>query len=249
MDIRLKIRNLLFRLLNKVENNNHVSIYENGEHKLLRTIIQAHTAGELIIFDVGANVGGFTSVAMKTFLESQIPNPIKIYAFEPLPDTFGELQANLSKLENCTLVNSGLSETTGTAEIFYDPKRNTCASLHDRYEMNTPSKINIELMRLDTYMETNQIKKIDLLKIDTEGHELSVLKGAGAYLHPESIRNIQFEYGGTYLDSRTYLRDIYNLLLPKGYKIYKLFRNNLAERDYHPAMENFQYANYVAMSK
>jgi hypothetical protein len=98
-------------------------------------------------------------------------------------------------------------------------------------------------------MESHQVKKIDLLKIDTEGHELSVLKSAGRFLDPQYINIIQFEYGGTYLDARIYLKDMYTLLQSKGYEIYKIYPGKLTRRDYHPVMENFQYANYVAMRK
>jgi len=76
-----------------------------------------------------------------------------------------------------------------------------------------------------------------------------VLKSAGEYLTPTIIKAIQFEYGGTYIDARIYLKDIYSLLNSKGYDIYKIYPGKIRLRKYHPSMENFQYSNFIALGK
>jgi hypothetical protein len=63
------------------------------------------------------------------------------------------------------------------------------------------------------------------------------------------IKVIQFEYGGANLDSKTSLLDLYKLLESAGYMVCKVMRHHLELRPYNPTMENFQYSNYIALSK
>jgi FkbM family methyltransferase len=249
MDLRLKLRNFIFRILNYVENNNNAIIRHNGEHSFLANAMKTFRGNAFILFDVGANVGDFSISAIRSFRQVHNNKSIVVHAFEPIPSAFGQLQAALQNEKDCFVVNTGISETEGQAEMFLTDTADKCASLYKRHELAPSRATTIGLRRLDTYIESLQIEKIDLLKIDTEGHELAVLKSAGKYLNPDTIHTIQFEYGGTYLDARIYLKDIYTLLESKGYEIYKIYPRRLKRRDYHPAMENFQYANFVAMAK
>lgn len=92
------------------------------------------------------------------------------------------------------------------------------------------------------------MQQIDLLKLDVEGHELDVLKGAKHMLAQGQIKRIHFEYGGTYIDARILLKNFFDLLLPLGYRCYKIYPNSLhlVER-YDQVLENFQYSNWLAI--
>ena len=96
------------------------------------------------------------------------------------------------------------------------------------------------------YIEEHAIKHIDLLKIDVEGHELKVLQGFEKYLSVDFIDYIQFEYGGANLDSHTSLLELYS---KRHFLIAKILPKGLEIRTYQSYMENFMYANYVAISK
>jgi hypothetical protein len=102
---------------------------------------------------------------------------------------------------------------------------------------------------LDKYIEGRDIQHIDFIKIDIEGHELKAFEGFGHYLNSNFIDFIQFEYGGANLDSHTSLMEMYKYLEEKGFKIAKIMPNGLEIREYRPFMDNFQYSNYVAISK
>ena len=97
--------------------------------------------------------------------------------------------------------------------------------------------------------DERKIPRINFLKIDIEGHELFAFKGFGRYLNSKFITAIQFEYGGANLDSHTSLMEIYDLLEKGGFEIFKIKPKYLERRKYHPHMENFVYANYIAISK
>jgi len=107
----------------------------------------------------------------------------------------------------------------------------------------------IQLKRLESYIREKSIKKIDFLKLDIEGHELSALNGLGEFLNPSFIKAIQFEYGGTNLDSKTSLRELYSILEIKGYIIFKIMKNHIEKRNYDLRMENYQYSNYAALAE
>jgi hypothetical protein len=82
-----------------------------------------------------------------------------------------------------------------------------------------------------------------------EGHELAVLKGAHRMIDRNAIEIIQFEFGGTSLDSRSYFKDFFQLLSPK-YRIYRILPRGLRElKAYSEKLEIFQSANYLAIRR
>jgi hypothetical protein len=85
------------------------------------------------------------------------------------------------------------------------------------------------------------------LKIDTEGMELKVLKGADGLLKSGSIKVIQFEYGFACIDAGYLLRNIYEYLTAFNYKLGKLYPNYVDFCSYHRMMENFIGPNFVAV--
>jgi hypothetical protein len=103
-------------------------------------------------------------------------------------------------------------------------------------------------MRLDAYLSTQGIGHIDLLKLDVEGFELAALRGLGERLQSDTIDVIQFEYGGTTADAGASLHAINALLTGRGFLLGKIFPSALELREFRPWMENYSYANYVAMS-
>ena len=86
-----------------------------------------------------------------------------------------------------------------------------------------------------------------LLKIDTEGHDLSVVEGAGELLRTGSLDVIQFEYNHRWVFSRRYLRDAFELFEPLGYCIGKVTPHAIEfYKGWHPELESFREGNYLA---
>ena len=75
------------------------------------------------------------------------------------------------------------------------------------------------------------------------------LEGFGKYLKSDFIDFIQFEYGGANLDSNTNLKQMYEILEQRGFVLAKIMPNGVAIRKYEHYMDNFQYSNYLAISK
>ncbi len=78
---------------------------------------------------------------------------------------------------------------------------------------------------------------------------MKVLKSFEEYLNFNFISFIQFEYGGTYLDAHITLKEVYDLLIANNFLVGKLLPKGVEIREYRDYMENFNYSNYVAISK
>ena len=106
----------------------------------------------------------------------------------------------------------------------------------------------VRLETLDGYCQRAELQAIDFLKIDVEGHELEVLKGAADMLAKGGIRFIQFEYGGCNIDADVLLKDIFGFFQRFDYTFYKIFPKELRPVvRYDQRLENFQYQNWAVI--
>lgn len=216
-------------------------------HFLQRVILYYSATPNLVFFDIGANTGEYTEHILK--LRN---NSLSIHLFEPTGTCFQQLTQKYGDKSWIHLNKWAVSDQNQVVPIYYDQKGSKLASLYRRnlkqYDIEMNESEQVETIRLDQYIQQKGIKKIHLLKVDTEGHELAVLKSLGAYLHPLIIDFIQFEYGGTYQDAGIRLYNMYQLLEPAGFKIAKMHARGLTFLSYGPGLENYAYANYVAIS-
>lgn len=141
-----------------------------------------------------------------------------------------------------------LGAENGRQKIYIDNNALGLSSLYKRdVFVNIARDLHcedIEIRTLDSYVEENDVERIDFLKIDVEGNEFNVLTGALATIERGIIKNIQIEFGGTCIDSRIFLRDIWRLLYPK-YRIFRILKNGLHEiKKYDERFEIFGYQNY-----
>ncbi len=215
-------------------NNDHKT---NGELWIQKKAIDS---GFKIFFDVGANKGEWSKN-----LFSLSPN-IEVYAFDPNPDVFFKLD-ELSNISNLTASQLALADTEGEEEFSINLSNSIFSSFYRRTDFTDSQTIKVEKIRGDSYCELKDISKIDFLKIDVEGFEFSVLNGFLKKLESNEIGLIQFEYGVMNIHSRTFLKDFYDLLIPFGFKVGKLFPTSIEFLKYDYSMENFKWANYVAV--
>jgi FkbM family methyltransferase len=247
-----KFKSIIWRIFNIMENNGNSNFDKNGEKVFIDKLFKyfANNADTKVIFDVGANIGEYSQIIEQKSLKNSID--MQLHLFEPTKSCFDILR-NKFNSDSIILNNFGLSDTNTFATIFYDKEQSGLASLYkrnlDAYNLALNQSEEIELRRLDRYIVEKSIKHIDFIKIDIEGHELKAFEGFGNFLDAKFIDFIQFEYGGANLDSHTSLMEIYKLLEDKGFKIAKIMPKGLELREYKPFMENFQYSNYVAISK
>jgi len=161
--------------------------YQYRENKLFisqKKIVDRVDIKKPLIFDVGANTG--QSIAK---YRSLFPK-CTIHAFEPNPRSFRKLHEKYKNNCDIKLNCVGLSNYSGKF-IFYDTKVSKAASLlkPTKRLMNLSKKhkydykkIEIECDTLDSYSKISKIKHIDILKIDVQGAEALILRGANELL-------------------------------------------------------------------
>jgi FkbM family methyltransferase len=200
------------------------------------------------IFDVGANIGQFAQLAIH-----EIECPKIIYSFEPSVKTFRELNNTIqSKNLSSELIphNIGFGSAEGSLTLYSSESSSTIASLYNQEkplrEFKEEFKEVVKIDTIDNFCQINQIKYIDYLKMDIEGHEYQVLQGAVEMLMNNKIAFIQFEFGECQIDSRTFFRDFY-LLLHGKYNFFRIVSDGLMPiSGYSADLEVYSTANYLA---
>jgi FkbM family methyltransferase len=234
-----KIHQYTLKAMNYASSGDYKS---SGELSVLNFIYKKNGNKAAHIFDVGANIGGYSHAIRSIFPSSAI-----IHAFEPSVATFKILVEKTKDIESLITNNKGLGESETKLTLFSDSEGSGLASLYNRkIEMKMDRTEDVDISTVDLYCEQKGVSDILFLKLDIEGHELSALKGASGMLRKKRIRFIQFEFGGTNLDSRTYFKDFYELL-SNDYKIYRILKGGLFEiKKYSEAREVFLSVNYLA---
>lgn len=216
------------------------SLYTYGLYDLPLTemICRLVRPGDLVI-DAGANIG-YTSCLMQDCLAGKG----ELISFEPLPELFEILKQNLSAHKNGEMIhahNLALSSTSGNAVITLPQNfanNDGVATLQSGAE---GKKIEIQTTTLDSL---KLVRNVRLLKMDVEGHEYDVLKGATESLKNNIFENILFEDLDGYKKSKTA-----RLLEENGYKVYKLAKHldgiSLQEPDYIQD-NSFEPDNFLA---
>ncbi|MBS1189836.1 MAG: methyltransferase FkbM family [Rhodocyclaceae bacterium] len=179
-----------------------------------------------IVLDIGANRGQFAEEIL-----SIVPVK-KIYSFEPVPDAFAAVEALSEKHPQVVPVKKAVSVENGFAN-FYVTVSDVGSSLLPPLP-GQPSKwltldqeVKVETVRLDDFIREQIARdgeQIALLKSDAQGSDLDVLRSAGEFLCPASIKSILVEINFTqfYEGQQTY-HEIFGLLDKAGYRMAWLY--------------------------
>jgi len=178
---------------------------------------------------------------------------VDLYCFEPSAATFAMLSRAIGHRPGVRLNNFGLGSAEEQVSLYSDQDGSGLASVYhrrlDHFGIDLKVTETIRLRRLDDFCREQRIERIHFAKLDVEGHELSVLRGAQSLLAARRIDHIQFEFGGCNIDSRTYFQDFF-YELNDGYRIHRVLRRGLAPIDrYRETLESFTTTNYLAISR
>lgn len=143
------------------------------EEELKSDIIQ-YLPRDGVFFDVGANIGVISFFVHKIYPEAVI------YAFEPgkIVSKCIEKTLEFNKTKNFFLIKKGVSDQTGKAEFFIDPKSTGGSSLVRKHISKKNNNIeSIDLVSLDNFIKETKVIPA-LVKVDVEGAENLVIKGS-----------------------------------------------------------------------
>lgn len=204
-----------------------------------------------VFFDVGANVGRYSENLLKTFSKA------KVHSFEPLPSCIYKLNKLSDLFPDRIVVNEKClsnEETSLTIATYPNDLESEHASIYGDVIKTIHKSAEVEIISVtattvDKYCEEKNISYIDLLKIDTEGHEYKVLAGAKRMLENKKIAVIQFEFNEMNVISRTFFKDFYDLL-NNDYNLYRLNSDRLEPIvNYDSYLEVFKFQNFIAVNK
>ena len=223
------------------------------EKKILSQIKNVFSEKKSIsVIDIGAHKGEFISGINKNFIISEA------YCFEPNPNVFKILRNFLYSYNNIKLFNYGASNKSDNIP-FNENIESSSSSIN---ELNKNSnyykkkffllnflstsevtrKIEIKVVTLHDFVVENKIDEIDLLKIDTEGHEYQVIEGLKDKIN--NINLILFEHHFDDMIIKDYkLSNIHNLLIKNGFE--KKFKIKMKFRKSF----EYLYVNKSFMSK
>jgi FkbM family methyltransferase len=189
-----------------------------------------------VVFDVGANVGVFA-------LAAAVGAPARrVYAFEPIPETCERLAANLSAngLTNVALVAAAAADFDGEIEVYIPPGVSHPLGASTLATFRAPgTRIRVPAERLDGFASRMGIARVDLIKIDTEGTEPSVLAGAREILaRDQPLIVCEVLWGLTE-------QALHTQLDPLGYRYFQITRAGFVARERIAGDEQYLERNYL----
>jgi FkbM family methyltransferase len=149
-----------------------------------------------VIFDAGANIGTIAETYRYIFPDA------KIYAFEPFPEVFEELERSVCRDKRIIPRKLALGSAPATKVLRVNASSATnslletedsAASFWGEGLLETTTTVEVQVATIDEFCSENKIESIDVLKIDTQGTELEVLRGAAGMLSRGRIRIIYTE--------------------------------------------------------
>lgn len=229
------------RSLNRFYENRNHDLQSNGELTLLKKLVKFKP---VVIVDGGANIGDYALYA------SRICPNANIYAFEPVKETFAQLETNTENHPKVIPIQKGLYKDNCSKRInlFSSSEHSTIYNLQG-LSYDSVKTANIELIKGDDFLKENKIDTVDLLKLDLEGAEYDAILGFEETIKDGKVKIIQFEYGYINISTKKLLIDFYKFFESHGYIVGKIFPKNIEFRKYEFKYEDFLGPNHIAIKR
>jgi len=213
--------------------------------KELSAVLRVSEQRDVRIFvDVGGNKGVYTEQVVARFPDC------KVVIFEPAEVNVCTLREKFSDNPNVTIEQAALSNITGESFLYSDCEGSGLASLTkrrlDHFGIEFSTAESVKRIKFEDYWEKHlDSAKIDICKIDIEGHELDCLSGFGRAI--DFIDVIQFEFGGCNIDTRTFFQDFWYFFKERGFSLYRIAPIGVIKiHQYREIDESFRTTNYIA---
>lgn len=219
----------------------------NGESSLQRWALGLSPPGrDIHVVDIGANIGLWSDAMLAAARQAGRLDDLDLHAFEPSSYTFARLSEALEG-QRVKMHRTAVSEQTGFSTLHVLAPGAGTNSLHAPPGIpGGATTEDVATTTLDAYVDRAGLNDITLVKIDTEGHDLAVLRGARRLLADHRITIAQFEYNHRWVYSRSLLYDAFQLLEPLGYHIGKLTPRGIEfYSGWDADLETFIEGNYV----
>ena len=194
------------------------------------------------VVDVGANRGTWSAAVLRHARELD-----RLVAYEPGRRAAEILRQRLGGRPELLVVDRALSDHSAAAERFYElPDGANTSSFSPPTEAGAVAT-SVVVSTLDTEAERLGLQQIDLLKVDAEGHDFAVLRGARRLLAEDRIRFVQWEYSDVWIPSGATLAATLAYMSDFGYRSLLLKADGLYRFDYDFFGEFFTFSNFVSV--
>jgi FkbM family methyltransferase len=172
-----------------------------------------------VIFDIGANVG---QTAMR--YRAIFPNA-RVFSFEPVPETYKKLQMSFADDKLVETIQVAVSNECSTVPMYIQTGSEQNSLLRPSGDwIKTKETITVPTTTVDTFCAERGIDQVDIVKVDVEGSELAVFRGAEEMFRRNAIRNVFVEvYFNPLYSGMPLFSDLDAALKDKGFKLYGLY--------------------------
>jgi len=183
------------------------------------------------IFDVGANDGDTAIALLDAFPKA------RVLSFEPHPSTYARLIARLGNRPHFEGFNLGMGTEVGDVEMIeYDESKTNSFTPDAQYAKRFGTEgrsIRVRVSVGEIFCEERGIDRIDLLKIDTEGFDLVVLRGFAGMLERRAVRFVMVEFNDLLPKEGVFggaLLPFEELMRPFGYRFVAAYNDYISTR-------------------
>lgn len=218
---------------------------KNGEYWLLAQVLKTQTFSAPVFLDIGANEGNWTGRAAALLIREDVAG--SVHAFEPAATTYAYLSERFKSAGRVKTNMLALSDQSGFRNFYIVGER---AGINSLTPVDGANVERVTSMRVDEYLSQQQISHVVLAKSDAEGHDLNILQGAADLFREGRVDVWQFEYNHRWLAGRAQLKDVFDFIADKPYRLGKLYGDGIDIYDqWHPELERYFEANYVLVRR
>jgi len=217
------------------------------EAQAISRFVKKKSLREITAIDAGANLGDWSHELLSNFPKAQI------FAFEPSKDAYEKLGRRFANIESIHCQNIALGKENRTTKLYSDKSGSGLGSLTKRrvehFDIDFNYEEVIEVQTLDTWLSKLGFDLTpNILKMDVEGHEFDILLGAGETI--KKLQIIQFEFGGSNIDTRTYFQDFWYFFQENNFDLFRITPGEpILVKKYSEKDECFRATNYLAVRK
>lgn len=209
---------------------------QNGEYLFIRQKLK----NAKVIFDAGVFVVDHVD---QYFAQNSI---CQVHGFEPIPESYAIAKRRFAKEEGKRFFLNHVALSDQPGKLILHSYQGVSSFYKNQFHVDNPDSREVEVsaITIDDYVAQNNISHIDFIKLDVEGYELNVLRGAIRCLQDKKIAQVQFEFA---MNQDYSFKNIYDFFQQLGYtKIYRLAPYGLFPiGKYHPKNEK-RTGNYLA---
>lgn len=227
---KFSLKGMNYGSANKPQDSGELSVFDYIDKK------EQH---DLVIFDVGSNNGQYLGHLLSFFKHRKV----SYYCFEPDPVAFGHLSKFAASKPDVSIFNLAFGGKPGVMTLYQSNSGSVGSSLVSLESKPDQQKVDVQVVTLDSFCKEHGITSIDFLKVDTEGFESEVLKGATELLANNKISYIQLEHGSMQSIKMGSSLYTYQQMLPK-FRLYHIKQNGLRRIRYSERFEIFYNSNY-----